>query len=70
MNIFTLIFFYVSLLLEFFTLLILGAFLARNGCGSGAFANFVGNLFENARFTLYFSPPGLPGIWPSRPVRI
>jgi hypothetical protein len=41
--------------LEFFALLIWGAFFARNGCGSGAFANFVANLFRNALFTLYFS---------------
>ncbi len=54
MNIFSLLFFGVTLILEFFTLLIVGALFARNGCGSGAFANFVANLFRNALFTLYF----------------
>jgi hypothetical protein len=54
MNIFSLLFFGVTLILEFFTLLIVGALFARNGCGSGAFAKFVANLFRNALFTLYF----------------
>jgi len=55
LNIFSLLFVGVTLILEFFTLLILEAFFARNGCGSGAFAIFVANLFRNAVFTLYFS---------------
>jgi hypothetical protein len=66
MNIFSLLFLDVSLILEFFTLLILRAFFARNACGSGAFANFVANLFGKCAFYPVFFPSYH---WPPRPVR-
>jgi hypothetical protein len=56
MNIFSLLFLDVTLILEFLTLLILRAFFARNACGSGAFANFVANLFGKCAFYPVFFP--------------